>query len=120
MIEIQIVKNPRERRVSLEAKGHALAAPEGQDLLCAAVSSQVLGFSRAVSAMGKERIKSGRIRVEFGDGVVDVTLATAKDYKRVEAYLAPVEAALFAYERSFPEFLRVTATKSRMAHETGC
>ena len=120
MIEIKILKDRKTRRICVEAKVHANTAPQGEDLLCAAVSSQVLGFSKAVSAMGKDRIKSGRICVEFGDGVVDVTLTKAKDYKRVEAYLEPVEAALFAYELSFPESLRVTATKSRMAHETGC
>lgn len=108
MIEIHIVKNPRDRRVCLEARGHALTAPEGQDLLCAAVSSQVLGFSKAVSAMGKDRIKSGRICVEFGDGVVDVTLTTVKAYKRVAGYLVPVEQALSAYESAFPDAVRIT------------
>lgn len=91
----------------VEAKGHAETAPQGQDLICAAVSSQMLGFSRAVAAMDKRRIVGGKISVNFGDGVVDVTLATSKDYKRVEMYLVPVEAALTAYEEAFPNSLRI-------------
>ncbi len=108
MIEIVIHKNKAERRIILEAKGHAETAPQGQDLICAAVSSQVLGFSRAVSAMDKSRIVGGRISVNFGDGIVDVTLATVKAYKRVAGYLVPVEQALSAYESAFPDAVRIT------------
>ena len=107
MIEIRIIKNPRDRRVCLEAKGHALTAPEGQDLLCAAVSSQVLGFSRAVAAMDERKIVGGKISVNFGDGVVDVTLASSKAYKQVERYLTPVEAALEAYEAAYPDHVQI-------------
>lgn len=107
MIEITIEKNKEERRIIVEAKGHAETAPQGQDLICAAVSSQMLGFSRAVAAMDKKQIVGGKISVNFGDGVVDVTLATAKDYKRVERYLVPVEAALNAYGQAFPDSIRV-------------
>ena len=109
MIEIVIQKNRADRRIIVEAKGHAETAPQGQDLICAAVSSQMLGFSRAVSAMDKSRIVGGRISVNFGDGIVDVTMATAKDYKRVKRYLVPVEAALTAYESAFPESLRIVS-----------
>jgi hypothetical protein len=44
--------------------------------------------------------------VQYGDGIVDVKLATAKDYKRVERYLTPVEAAIDAYAGSFPDSIR--------------
>lgn len=107
MIEITIIKDRPSRRIALTAKGHAETAPQGADLLCAAVSSQVMGFSRAVASMRKGCVKSGEIRVEFGDGTVDVALATAKDYKRVETYLVPIEAAIAAYESSFPDSIRV-------------
>ena len=107
MIEITIVKHKPTRRIILEAKGHAETAPKGQDLLCAAVSSQMLGFSKAVSAMDKRKIVGGKISVNFGDGVVDVTLFTPKAYKEVEWYLTPVEAALRAYEAAFPDQLRI-------------
>lgn len=107
MIEITIIKDRPSRRIALKAKGHAQTAPQGADLLCAAVSSQVMGFSRVVASMRKGCVKSGEIRVEFGDGVVDVVLATHKDYKRVESYLAPVEAAIAAYEGAFPDSIRV-------------
>lgn len=106
MIEIKIRKDKTERRIAVEAKGHAETA-QGQSLLCAAISSQMLGFSKAVAAMEKNKILSGTIRVDYGDGVVDVKLATAKDYKRVERYLTPVEAAIDAYVGTFPDSIRV-------------
>lgn len=91
----------------IEAKGHAETAPEGKDLLCAAVSSQMMGFARAVKAVGEPRIKSGKICVDFGDGVVDVIAATGKVYKKIETYLVPVEEALEAYKKAFPEAIKI-------------
>lgn len=105
MIEIKILKDKTARRIAVEAKGHAETA-QGQSLLCAAISSQMLGYSKAVAAMGN-KILDGIIRVQYGDGIVDVKLATAKDYKRVERYLTPVEAAIDAYAGSFPDSLRI-------------
>ena len=66
-----------------------------------------ISILKAVAAMEKNKILSGTIRVDYGDGVVDVKLATAKDYKRVERYLTPVEAAIDAYVGAFPDSIRV-------------
>ena len=52
--------------------------------------------------------KNGKITMKVGDVTYKTTkLATAKDYKRVERYLTPVEAAIDAYAGSFPDSLRV-------------
>lgn len=108
MIDIKIIKNRRGRRICVEAKGHAETAPKGQDLLCAAVSSQMLGLSLAVSELDGRRIVGGTVDVGFGEGIVDVTLAKGRDYRTVEKYVTPAEAVFEAYEEYYPDAIRVT------------
>ena len=48
MITITVTTSKDSSFVSLEAKGHANAAPEGEDLVCAAVSAIILGGFNAL------------------------------------------------------------------------
>ena len=107
MIEIKILKDRKTRRICVEAKGHANTAPQGQDMLCAAVSSQILGISLAVAEMDKRRPIKGIVDIGFGEGIVDVIMATGKDFKRMENYLVPAEAVFDVYEESYPDSIRV-------------
>ncbi len=107
MIEIKILKDRKARRICVEAKGHANTAPMGEDMLCAAVSSQLLGISLAVAEMDKRRPIKGTVNIGFGEGIVDVIMATGKDFKRMENYLVPAEAVFDVYEESYPDCIRV-------------
>ena len=103
MIEIKILKDKKNRRICVEAKGHANTAPQGQDMLCAAVSSQLLGISLAVAEMDKRRPIKGTVNIGFGEGIVDVIMATGKDFKLMNNYLVPAEAVFAVYEDSYPD-----------------
>lgn len=107
MIEIKILKDRKTRRICVEARGHANTAPQGEDMLCAAVSSQLLGISLAVAEMDKRRPLKGTVNIGFGEGIVDVIMATGKDFKRMENYLVPAEAVFDVYEESYPDSIRV-------------
>lgn len=76
-------------------------------MLCAAVSSQILGISLAVAEMDKRRPIKGIVNIGFGEGIVDVIMATGKDFKRMENYLVPAEAVFDVYEESYPDSIRV-------------
>ena len=79
-------------------------------MLCAAVSSQLLGISLAVAEMDKSRpIKGikGTVNIGFGEGIVDVIMATGKDFKLMENYLVPAEAVFAVYEDAYPDSIRV-------------
>lgn len=48
MIKITVLTSSSSSFVSLEAKGHANSAPEGEDLVCSAVSAVILGGFNAL------------------------------------------------------------------------
>ena len=76
-------------------------------MLCAAVSSQILGISLAVAEMDKRRPIKGIVDIGFGEGIVDVIMATGKDFKRMENYLVPAESVFDVYEEAYPDSIRV-------------
>lgn len=108
MIEIHIRKNEAERRVTLEIRGHA--APEGTSAVCAAVSSQIYGYAVVVSNEPRHRLKAAHVDVKNGTGTVDTVSEDAKEYRKIIAYLAPVEAALSKLAKGYPEAVCITIT----------
>ena len=106
MLTITIRKNEPERRVTLEIKGHA--APEGTSAVCAAVSSQIYGYASVIGAEPRHRLKAAHVDVKNGAGVVETVSEDAKGYRRILAYIAPVEAALSKLAESYPEAVSMT------------
>ena len=108
MIEIQIQKNDAERRVPLDISGHP--APEGTGAVCAAVSPQIYGYAAVISAEPRHRLKAARVDVKNGTGTVETVSEDAKGYRKILAYLAPVEAAFSKLAEGYPEAVSLTVT----------
>ena len=89
----------------LEAKGHAMTAEPGRDLVCAAVSAVVYGFAKAVSEMPGDGISMGQIDVGRQDGyaLVSVACKDTKTYRRIKAYLEPIYQSLAMLAQTEPD-----------------
>ena len=96
----------------MEAKGHAMTAESGRDLVCAAVSAVIYGFAKAVSEMSGNGISMGQIDVGRQDGyaLVSVVCKDAKTYQRIRAYLEPVHQSLAMLEQTEPDAIHIHYT----------
>ena len=107
MIQVHITH--RAKAIRLEAKGHAMTAEPGRDLVCAAVSAVIFGFAKAVSEIPGDRISMGQIDVgrQEGYALVSVACKDVKTYKRIRAYLEPVYQSLAALAQVEPDAVRI-------------
>ena len=85
--------------VNLTVKGHANSAPKGEDLVCAAVSSILVGGCNALKEPNCFAIK-----LNEGDAsVVEVSHANEHDYEVLEVMLVQFKSV----EETSPKFLKV-------------
>ena len=85
--------------VNLTVKGHANSAPKGEDLVCAAVSSILVGGCNALSQPNCFAIK-----LDSGDAsVTELNHANEHDYEVLEVMLVQFKSV----EEASPKFLKV-------------
>ena len=85
--------------INLTVKGHANSAPKGEDLVCAAVSSILVGGCNALSQPNCFAIK-----LDSGDAsVTELNHANEHDYEVLEVMLVQFKSV----EETSPKFLKV-------------
>ena len=85
--------------VNLTVKGHANSAPKGEDLVCAAVSSILVGGCNALSQHNCFAIK-----LDSGDAsITELNHANEHDYEVLEVMLVQLKSV----EEASPNFLKV-------------
>ena len=98
MIKITATRN-NGKIVNLTVKGHANSAPHGQDLVCAAVSSILVGGCNALKEPNCFAIK-----LDEGDAsVTEISHANEHDYEVLEVMLVQFKSV----EETSPKFLKV-------------
>ena len=98
MIKITATRN-NGKIVNLTVKGHANSAPHGEDLVCAAVSSILVGGCNAL-----ENTNCFAIKLNEGDAsVVEISHAIEHDYEVLEVMLVQFKSV----EETSSKFLRV-------------
>ena len=98
MIKITATRN-NGKIISLTVKGHANSAPHGQDLVCAAVSSILVGGCNALKEPNCYAIK-----LNEGDAsVVEISHANEHDYEVLEVMLVQFKSV----EETSKKFLKV-------------
>ncbi len=105
MIHVRLVTNKDERTVELYAKGHAGYVPEGEDIVCSAVS--ILCFSLEAYLLCQTPERFLVLETERGDGYTSIT-ATVKDsqdYALVTEAIMPARLAFTRLTREFPRRL---------------
>ena len=98
MIKIEATRKDG-KIVNLTVKGHANSAPKGEDLVCAAVSSILVGGCNALSQPNCFAIK-----LNSGDAsIVEKSTANEHDYEVLETILIQLKTV----EESSKKFLQV-------------
>lgn len=101
MIKINIEKNPNGFIVGYTVSGHAGFAPEGQDIVCAAVSVLTM-----VAINGLEEHLQREISYEIRDGHMQVDLKQTPD-DLSQAILATMEIGLKDLAEQYPQRVRI-------------
>ena len=98
MIKIEATRKDG-KIINLTVKGHANSAPKGEDLVCAAVSSILVGGCNALNQPNCFAIK-----LDSGDAsIVEVSHANEHDYEVLEVMLVQFKSV----EETSAKFLKV-------------
>ena len=98
MIKIEATRK-NGKIVSLSVKGHANSAPKGEDLVCAAVSSILVGGCNALN-----RPNCFAIKLDSGDASIkELDHANEHDYEVLEIMLVQFK----TIEESYGKFLQI-------------
>jgi len=101
MIKINIEKNERNLIVGYTVNGHADFAPEGQDIVCSAVSTLTM-----VAINGLEEHLQREVVYEIRDGYLQVELKQTPD-DLSQAILATMEIGLKDLAEQYPQRVRI-------------
>lgn len=101
MIKINIEKNLSDFIVGYTVDGHAGFAPEGQDIICSAVSTLTM-----VAINGLEEHLQREVTYEISDGHLQVELKKAPDALS-QAILATMEIGLKDLAEQYPQRVRI-------------
>lgn len=111
MVQIKITPAARHASGTLTATGHALTAPEGRDLVCAAVTALVDGLAANLTdthgitlqrRIDAERLQMRWTRTDSGDGIHEANSAAWHFFR-----------ALKQMSRAYPEALTVEWQQQR-------
>ena len=98
MIKIEATRK-NGKIISLTVKGHANSAPKGEDLVCAAVSSILVGGCNALKSPNCYTIK-----LDSGDAsIVEKSTANEHDYEVLEIMVVQFK----TIEETYGKFLKV-------------
>lgn len=106
MIYVKIQTDKATQTIELYAEGHAGYAPQGEDIVCSAVSILCYSLEAYVLCQPRERFSS--IRTERGDGytLLTVTVKDAQDYATVSEAITPARLAFKRLTTEFPRRIR--------------
>ena len=106
MIYARCMYDNRSRVAKLTLRGHADAAPKGEDLVCAGASALALTAARAVRYLYRRRLlcRTPRIQLVPGDAAV---VATARPGCEAEVLMCfwTIQAGLSALAEQYPEHI---------------
>lgn len=107
MIEVSVGHHPQGDVHTIQVSGHALFAPKGEDIVCAAVSAVVIGTINAIDQL--LRVEPNVIMDEqTGTINCDVThLRSHKQYEHVQLLLAGMLVSLQAIEMEYGDYLTI-------------
>lgn len=106
MVTIQFDRSKAGQLVGFSARGHALFAEEGQDIVCAGVAAllqtAVLGLEVKVGVAPRYRVQKGRLTCR-----VDARRMVGETGRHVDVLLETMLLGLTEMARHYPEHMRV-------------
>lgn len=101
----------RLSQFDLTVKGHAGAAPKGEDIVCAAVTILTRTFAQNARIMDRSGIVSG-LRIELEPGNAHISCKPAKKYKSVaRTVLEGICLGFEMLEQEYPEYVKFKAVE---------
>ena len=98
MIKVTVIK-AEQKIQSIVVKGHSNSAPKGEDLICAGVSSIVIGGANAIAHPECFTFKTDEGYFE----IVELKTANEHDYNVLETMLIQLK----TIEETYPKFIQV-------------
>ena len=98
MIKVTVIKAEQKIK-SIVVKGHSNSAPKGEDLICAGVSSIVIGGANAIAHPECYAFKTDEGYFE----IVELKTANEHDYNVLETMLIQLK----TIEETYPKFIQV-------------
>ena len=98
MIKVTVIKAEQKIK-SIVVKGHSNSAPKGEDLICAGVSSIVIGGANAIAHPECFTFKTDEGYFE----IVELKTANEHDYNVLETMLIQLK----TIEETYPKFIQV-------------
>lgn len=107
MIKVQYWNGADGSR-NLQMQGHAGAAPRGQDLICAAVSTLALTLGRAAALMEEEEMlaRPALVRLEAGDTAISV-LPRREWASSADAIFWTILLGLSRLAQAYPQYVQL-------------
>jgi hypothetical protein len=101
LIRVEVFRSPDKLLQGFCVKGHAGFAPDGQDIVCSAVSSLTLAAAMGLSQVAGMAVEGGQ-----KDGRLECRLAESPDQKS-EMILATMLLGLQEIYRQYPKFIQI-------------
>ncbi|EFR31362.1 ribosomal-processing cysteine protease Prp [Eremococcus coleocola] len=108
MINIQIASNHKGQIQSLEVSGHAGFAEAGEDIVCAAVSSQLISIENSLQALLEIPVTSQVDEIEGGYLKLDIAETGEKRRDQDgQLLLRHLVFALDVLAENYPEYIKI-------------
>lgn len=103
MIHSSFYQNARSGSLEMEMQGHALTAPKGQDLVCAAATMTVYTLAQAVQFLYEQGRLLEKPRMQIVDGYARISVLPRPE-SLAEAMLTfwVAQAGVYVLERNYP------------------
>lgn len=103
MIHTSFYRNSADGSVRMEMQGHALTAPKGEDLVCAAATMVVYTLAQAVQFLYEQDRFLGKPQMRIVDGYANI-VAYPKPSAAAETLMAfwVAQAGAYVLERNYP------------------
>ncbi|WP_124057574.1 ribosomal-processing cysteine protease Prp [Vaginisenegalia massiliensis] len=112
MINIRIFSDQANQIQALEVSGHAGYAEHGSDIVCAAVSSQVISVENSLHHLLQLDVQTQVDEVEGGYLKLTLPEITAKTTKQeAQLLLRHLDFALSVLAESYPEYIQMNYSK---------
>ena len=103
MIHTSFYRNSADGSVRMEMQGHALTAPKGEDLVCAAATMVVYTLAQAVQFLYEQGRLREQPKIQMVDGYAYIT-ASPKEDSSAETLMTfwVAQAGAYVLEHNYP------------------
>lgn len=106
MIEAVFDYNPKSGNLIFRCKGHANTAPEGEDVICAAVTSHAREIEAAANIMYSTHWLERPPLMEIEKGKVKIRICPKKEFREIIFYMLQMPmVGIDNLAREYPEYV---------------